>query len=94
MAQFRIPRASNFGLDLAETIRRFESLLAQSTVGRAELVVFPEAFIVGCPKGCGRRRGRPAAEGQTSSHEIPRWALSGPVHACAEVNSAALVSSA
>jgi hypothetical protein len=36
----------------------------------------------------------PAAEGQTSSHEIPRWALSGPVHACAEVNSAALVSSA
>ncbi|WP_291413440.1 carbon-nitrogen hydrolase family protein [Actinophytocola sp.] len=37
--------------DLPETLRRFETLLAESAAGGAELVVFPEAFIGGYPKG-------------------------------------------
>jgi nitrilase len=37
--------------DLAETLDRFETLLAQATTAGAELVVFPEAFIGGYPKG-------------------------------------------
>jgi nitrilase len=46
-----VVQAASRLFDLAETLRRVESLLAQSTVGRPELVVFPEAFIGGCPKG-------------------------------------------
>lgn len=37
--------------DLPETLRRFETLLAEAAVGGAELVVFPEAFVGGYPKG-------------------------------------------
>jgi len=37
--------------DLAETLDRFETLVAQATIAEAELVVFPEAFIGGYPKG-------------------------------------------
>ena len=40
-----VVQAASRLFDLAETLRRFESLLAQPTVERAELVVFPEAFI-------------------------------------------------
>jgi nitrilase len=37
--------------DLPETLRRFETLLAEATGKGAELVVFPEAFVGGYPKG-------------------------------------------
>jgi nitrilase len=37
--------------DPPETIRRFEALLARATTDGAELVVFPEAFVGGYPKG-------------------------------------------
>jgi nitrilase len=37
--------------DLPETLRRFETLLAEATAGGAELVVFPEAFVGGYPRG-------------------------------------------
>jgi nitrilase len=37
--------------DLPETLHRFETLLAEATAGGAELVVFPEAFVGGYPKG-------------------------------------------
>lgn len=37
--------------DPPETLRRFETLLAEAAAGGAELVVFPEAFIGGYPKG-------------------------------------------
>lgn len=37
--------------DHAETLRRFDALLAEATAGGAELVVFPEAFVGGYPKG-------------------------------------------
>ena len=37
--------------DLPETLRRFSTLLAEAAGGGAELVVFPEAFIGGYPKG-------------------------------------------
>jgi nitrilase len=37
--------------DPAETRHRFEALLAEAAAGGAELVVFPEAFVGGYPKG-------------------------------------------
>lgn len=37
--------------DLAETLTRFETLLARARADGAELVVFPEAFVGGYPKG-------------------------------------------
>jgi nitrilase len=37
--------------DLPETLSRFETLLGEAVAGGAELVVFPEAFIGGYPKG-------------------------------------------
>ncbi|HWM02351.1 MAG TPA: carbon-nitrogen hydrolase family protein [Actinophytocola sp.] len=37
--------------DPPETLGRFETLLAEGAAGGAELVVFPEAFIGGYPKG-------------------------------------------
>lgn len=37
--------------DLPETLRRFEALLAEAAADDAELVVFPEAFVGGYPKG-------------------------------------------
>jgi nitrilase len=37
--------------DPPETSRRFEALLARAAAGGAELVVFPEAFVGGYPKG-------------------------------------------
>jgi nitrilase len=37
--------------DLTETLRRFDALLTEAAEGGAELVVFPEAFVGGYPKG-------------------------------------------
>jgi nitrilase len=37
--------------DPPETSRRFDTLLARAAAGGAELVVFPEAFVGGYPKG-------------------------------------------
>jgi nitrilase len=37
--------------DRQETLRRFEVLLAEAAAGGADLVVFPEAFVGGYPKG-------------------------------------------
>ncbi len=37
--------------DPDETVRRFEVLSARAAAGGAELVVFPEAFVGGYPKG-------------------------------------------
>jgi nitrilase len=37
--------------DQPETLRRFETLLAEAAGAGAELVVFPEAFVGGYPKG-------------------------------------------
>jgi nitrilase len=37
--------------DLPETLRRFDALLTEAAEGGAELVVFPEAFVGGYPKG-------------------------------------------
>jgi nitrilase len=52
--------------DLTETLNRFEALLARATIGGAELVVFPEAFIGGYPKGTtfGATIGERSSEGR------------------------------
>jgi nitrilase len=46
-----VVQAAPMLFDQAETSRRFEALLARAAAGGAELVVFPEAFVGGYPKG-------------------------------------------
>jgi nitrilase len=46
-----VVQAAPMLFDTPETLRRFETLLAEATSEGAELVVFPEAFIGGYPKG-------------------------------------------
>jgi len=41
--------------DHAAPLRRFDALLAEAAEGGAELVVFPEAFVGGYPKGATAR---------------------------------------
>lgn len=52
--------------DPGETSRRFDGLLARAAAGGAELVVFPEAFVGGYPKGAtfGATVGRRTEEGR------------------------------
>jgi nitrilase len=52
--------------DPPETLRRFDVLLARATAEHAELVVFPEAFVGGYPKGAtfGATVGARTAEGR------------------------------
>ena len=37
--------------DTSATMRRIEECCRQASLGRAQLLVFPEALIGGCPKG-------------------------------------------
>ena len=46
-----VVQAAPLLFDPDETLRRFEALLGRATAGGAELVVFPEAFVGGYPKG-------------------------------------------
>ncbi|OLF19136.1 carbon-nitrogen hydrolase family protein [Actinophytocola xanthii] len=46
-----VVQAAPLLFDLPETLGRFEALLADASSGGAELVVFPEAFVGGYPKG-------------------------------------------
>jgi nitrilase len=46
-----VVQAAPMLFDTPETLRRFETLLGEATAAGAELVVFPEAFVGGYPKG-------------------------------------------
>lgn len=52
--------------DRTETLRRFEAFLGRAAEGGAELVVFPEAFVGGYPKGAtfGASVGRRSDDGR------------------------------
>lgn len=66
--------------DPAETVRRFETLLARAAAGGAELVVFPEAFVGGYPKGAtfGATVGSRTAEGRALFARYRRAAVDIP----------------
>ncbi len=51
MTKVAVVQAAPALFDTAETLRRFETLLAEAASAGAELVVFPEAFVGGYPKG-------------------------------------------
>ncbi len=51
MTRVAVVQAAPMLFDPAETSRRFETLLAEAASAGAELVVFPEAFVGGYPKG-------------------------------------------
>lgn len=51
MTRAAVVQAAPMLFDTPETLRRFESLLGEATAAGAELVVFPEAFVGGYPKG-------------------------------------------
>lgn len=51
MTRAAVVQAAPMLFDTSETLRRFETLLAEATSAGAELVVFPEAFVGGYPKG-------------------------------------------
>lgn len=51
MTTVAVTQAAPRMFDLPETLRRFDVLLAEASEGGAELVVFPEAFFCGYPKG-------------------------------------------
>lgn len=66
--------------DPAETLRRFEALLEQAAQRGAELVVFPEAFVGGYPKGAtfGATVGRRSEEGRRLFARYRRSAIEIP----------------
>lgn len=66
--------------DPAETGRRFEAMLARAAAGGAELVVFPEAFVGGYPKGAtfGATVGSRTAEGRALFARYRRSAVDVP----------------
>lgn len=66
--------------DLPETLRRFETRLAEGAAGGAELVVFPEAFVGGYPKGAtfGATVGERTAEGRALFARYRRSAVDIP----------------
>lgn len=66
--------------DPAETGRRFETMLARAAAGGAELVVFPEAFVGGYPKGAtfGASVGSRTAEGRALFARYRRAAVDIP----------------
>ena len=45
-------QAGSILFDTPDTMVRFETLLARAAKDQPDLVVFPEAFIGGYPKGC------------------------------------------
>ncbi|GAB1515124.1 carbon-nitrogen hydrolase family protein [Actinophytocola sp. KF-1] len=51
MTRVAVVQAAPMLFDTEETLRRFASLLAEAASAGAELVVFPEAFLGGYPKG-------------------------------------------
>lgn len=63
--------------DLPETIRRFADQLGRAAQGGAELVVFPEAFLGGYPKGAtfGATVGERTAEGRALFARYRRTAV-------------------
>ena len=46
-----VVQAAPVGFDRERTLDRVEQLTAQAAAERAQLVVFPEAFVPGYPKG-------------------------------------------
>jgi nitrilase len=66
--------------DLPETLGRFGTLLAEAVDGGAELVVFPEAFVGGYPKGAtfGATVGSRTAEGRALFARYRRSAIDIP----------------
>lgn len=66
--------------DLGETVRRFEELLGRAVSAGAELVVFPEAFVGGYPKGAtfGATVGARSAEGRALFARYRRAAVDIP----------------
>ena len=51
MTKVAVVQAAPSLFDTQETLHRFEKLLSEATSAGAELVVFPEAFVGGYPKG-------------------------------------------
>ncbi|MFB4275460.1 carbon-nitrogen hydrolase family protein [Nonomuraea sp. MTCD27] len=76
--------------DLPETLRRFEDLLARAAAGGAHLVVFPEAFIGGYPKGStfGATVGRRDDEGRALFARYRRSAIEIPGEAFERMSAA------
>jgi nitrilase len=76
--------------DQSETLGRFESLLAEAVAGGAELVVFPEAFVGGYPKGAtfGATVGSRTAAGRELFARYRRSALEIPGEEFAAVRAA------
>lgn len=66
--------------DLQTTLQRFETLLAESAAQGAELVVFPEAFVGGYPKGAtfGATVGARSDEGRALFARYRRSAIEVP----------------
>jgi nitrilase len=66
--------------DLPESLRRFESLLGEASAGGTGLVVFPEAFVGGYPKGAtfGATVGERSAAGREWFARYRRGALELP----------------
>jgi nitrilase len=75
--------------DLPESLRRFETLLVEATADGAELVVFPEAFIGGYPKGAtfGATVGARTDEGRAMFARYRRSAIEIPGDAVSEIRS-------
>lgn len=75
-----VVQAAPLLFDLDETLRRFEDLLGRAAAGGAELVVFPEAFIGGYPKGVtfGATVGERSDEGRALFAQYRRSAVEIP----------------
>ncbi|SDL83976.1 carbon-nitrogen hydrolase family protein [Nonomuraea jiangxiensis] len=76
--------------DLPETLRRFRDLLGRAAARGAQLVVFPEAFVGGYPKGAtfGATVGRRDDEGRALFARYRRSAVVIPGEAFEEITAA------
>ncbi len=80
MTRVAVVQAAPSLFDMSETLHRFEKLLSEAATAGAELVVFPEAFIGGYPKGetFGATVGARSDEGRALFARYRRSALAIP----------------